>query len=82
MTGSKAGRRGNGEGSVCQDGRGLWRAVITLGRGRRKYLSGKTRTEVTRKLRESQRAAERGVDLTAERLSVGAWCDRWLASKR
>ena len=34
------GKRGNGEGSIYQDNRGLWRASVTLEHGKRKYLLG------------------------------------------
>ena len=33
-------KRGNNEGSIYLDGRGFYRAAITLDNGKRKYLSG------------------------------------------
>ena len=52
------GRRQNGEGAVYKTGDGRWRAAVVLPDGRRKYLSGRTREDVSRRLRQVQRAAE------------------------
>lgn len=52
-------RRGPGEGAVYQRPDGTWCAVLDLGfigaNRRRKWVYGKTRKEVTEKLRELQR---------------------------
>jgi integrase len=49
-----------------------------LDSGKRKSLYGRTRSEVQTKLREAQRQQEKGVDLSARRMTVAAWLDHWL----
>jgi integrase len=71
-------RRGNGEGSIYLDGRGLYRAAISLDGGKRKYLSGRTRQEVARKLAATQVHAERGLPFTPENLTVAVYMGQWL----
>jgi integrase len=73
------GRRGNREGSVYQRPDGRWCAIVTLETGKRKSLYGRTRADALAKLREAQRRQEQGVDLSAPRMTVGAWLDHWLA---
>ncbi len=46
------GRRSNGEGSLSKRKDGRWQAAYTID-GKRKYLYGKTRKEVAKKLREA-----------------------------
>ena len=46
-------RRGNGEGSVHQLADGSWRAAVMIS-GRRRYLRGKTRAIVQRRLQEAR----------------------------
>src|SRR3712207_3271334 len=46
------GKRSNGEGSVVKRKDGRWCAAFTMS-GKRKYLYGKTRKEVARKMREA-----------------------------
>jgi integrase len=75
-------RRENGEGCIYQLADGGWRGYISLNGGRRKWLCARTKADVRKKLREAQRAVERGVDLTSADLTVGAWCVRWLSGKR
>jgi hypothetical protein len=74
-------RRDKGQGSIFPWGDGRWRGYLTLEDGQRKYVTGRTRTEVQKKLREAERSAERGVDLLAERITVAAWCERWLSTR-
>jgi integrase len=74
-------RRGHGEGSIYQaksDGR--WVAALILPNGKRKYLYGKTRKEATDKLKSAQRAVDDGADLSAERLTVAQFLDKWLTA--
>lgn len=73
-------RRGNGEGSIYQDGRGLWRAIVTLEGGRRKYLSGRTRAEVAKKLASALRDVHHGLPLPGERLTLETYLADWLAN--
>src|SRR6266851_3248571 len=71
-------KRGNGEGSIYQDSRGLYRAAVTLENGKRKYLSGKTRSEVAKKLNTALERKEQGQPFVRENVTVGAWLDHWL----
>lgn len=79
-----AGKRGNGEGAIYQDGSGRWRAVVDLGwqggRRRRKYLSGRSRADVASQLRAALQARDAGLDLISEGRvpTVEAWLDYWL----
>ncbi len=74
-------RRDKGDGSIFPWGDGRWRGYLTLEDGQRKYVTGRTRNEVQKKLREAERSVERGVDLLAERMTVTAWCERWLSAR-
>src|SRR5689334_23017461 len=71
-------KRGNGEGSIYQDSRGLWRASITLENGRRRHLSRRTRQEVAKKLAAALQAREQGTIITAPRQTVAQFFARWL----
>jgi integrase len=65
-------RRGNGEGSVHQLADGSWRAALVVA-GRRRYMRGKTRAAVQRKLE----AAKRGGVASSMRLDrfLVIWLD-------
>ena len=77
------GRRPAGDGSVYWTSDGRWRAVVDLGWGeggrQRKYVSGSTQAQALERLRQAQRDAEGGV-VADDRLMVGAFLDRWVAS--
>lgn len=72
-------KRGNGEGTVYQTAAGLWRASVTLDSGKRRYLSGRTRQEVARKLAAAIQARDTGTIVTAPRQTVAQFFARWLA---
>src|SRR5262245_32283838 len=78
------GRRGAGEGSIYQRmSDGLWVCTLVVGydengRRRRRVLYGATRREVAEKLSQLQNAARSGPVPKPERVSVGAFLDRWL----
>jgi integrase len=72
------GKRGNGEGSIYQDARGLWRATVSVDGGKRKYLSGKTRNDVAKKLSAALEAHNDGLPLPGARLTVGKFLEDWL----
>ncbi len=71
-------RRGKGEGSIDQRSDGRWRAYVTLPDGKRKYLYGKTRQEVVRKLSAAKRDLERMHTLPDERTTVEDFLKIWL----
>jgi len=74
----RAGKRGNGEGSVYQRaGDGRWVAMIDLGYGegrrRRRYFYGRTRAEAARKLRAALDARDTGQLIAAGSCTVTEW---------
>lgn len=77
------GRRPAGDGSVYRTSDGRWRAVVDLGWGeggrQRKYVSGATQAQALERLRRAQRDAEGGV-VADDRITVGAFLDRWVTS--
>jgi integrase len=83
--GSRARRRGRGEGSIYKDeGKGRWYAAVSIGYGpdgktwRRQKISGRTRAEVAAKLRELQAEQDSGAQPTPG-YTVQRAVDDWLA---
>ncbi len=79
-------RRGHGEGSIYQrKDNGLWCTAIDLGwvdgKRKRKYIYGKTRKEVSEKLKVVLRDQQRGVPIAAERQTVAHFLNTWLATE-
>lgn len=79
----RAGKRGNGEGSVYQRaGDGRWVAMIDLGYGegrrRRRYFYGRTRAEVARKLRAALDARDTGQLIAAGSYTVAEWFETYM----
>jgi integrase len=79
-------RRGAGEGSIVKRADGRWMAQVDLGwangRRQRKFLYGKTRQDVARKLSVALRAHQEGMPMSNERVTVEAFLKDWLASSR
>src|SRR5574341_148125 len=76
-------RRGNSEGSVFKRASdGKWVAALTTGwvRGKRQRRTAiaATRAAAVKKLAELQKAAEQGLGLDAERVTVAEVLDKWL----
>src|SRR5687768_7265025 len=66
-------KRGKGEGTIYQRADGRWEASVTLpgsGRRRRRSFYAKTRAEVARKLRDTQRALDENQTLPPENLTL------------
>src|SRR5438105_13661015 len=75
----RAGKRGNGEGSVYFDERmKLWRATVQLGGGKRRYFSGKTRQEVAQKLIVAAREIQQGQVPANQRLTLAQYLVQWM----
>jgi hypothetical protein len=77
-------RRGRGEDSVYLDG-DRWRGAASLGYGAdgrriRKKVSGATKGEVLRKLRDLRAELNKGSPVPDDRLTVAAFLDRWLTA--
>ena len=64
-------RRGNGEGSVYRRGDGRIIGEYVDAYGRRRYVSGKTKTEVKAKLRRLLADRDEGIAYDSENLTVG-----------
>ena len=79
-------RRGHGEGTLYQRPDGKWCAQLDLGwrEGRRvrRSLYGATRREVVEKLAAARRAVDAGLQPTTDRLTVAAYLEDWLESRR
>lgn len=75
-------KRGIKEGSVYKRADGLWVGAVTLdpvdGKRRRKTVYGKTQAEAIAKLRKVQQDIDKGLPVGDDRLTVGAFLDRWL----
>jgi hypothetical protein len=70
-------RRDKGEGSIYRRKEGRWVGQYEVN-GKRRYLSGKTRTEVARKLTRAIAERDAGLVFDAEGLTVGEYLTRWL----
>ncbi len=77
-------RRGHGEGSIYRRPDGRWTATIDLGwqggRRRRKFLYGKTRAEVAKKLAVALKAYREGQVFGDERTTVEQFSARGFAA--
>ena len=71
-------RRGNGEGSVYRRGDGRVVGEWVDANGKRRYISGKTKTAVQRRLRELLADRDKGIAYDSENLTVGDYLDKWL----
>src|SRR5690242_11904477 len=71
-------KRGNNEGTIVQRGDDRWMAAATLPNGSRKWLYGKTRADVQRKLTLTLRDVQQGLPVRSGRLTVAQYLDRWL----
>ena len=74
-------RRGKGEGSLYRRKDGRWVGQYEVN-GKRKYVSGKTRAEVTKKLTKAIAERDAGLVFDSEGLSVGEYFTRWLDAVR
>jgi integrase len=75
--------RGNGDGDVWprknNEGKVIsYRGAYAGPDGRRRYVSGKTKEEARKALREARSGADQGLVFDAGRLTVGNYLDRWL----
>jgi integrase len=70
-------KRGAGEGTVVHRSDGRWAAAVTLPSGKRKWLYGKTRADVSRKLTEAVHATQQGRQLDSNQ-TFGAFLHWYL----
>ncbi|CAA9570870.1 MAG: hypothetical protein AVDCRST_MAG33-2515 [uncultured Thermomicrobiales bacterium] len=77
------GRRGHNEGSIYQTKAGVWRGAVSLGykpdgTPRRKYVSGRTRAEVNRKVTRLLSDDQRGIPVATDVPTVARFLTSWL----
>ncbi len=75
--------RGHNEGSVYQTKDGSWRGAVSLGYGpdgktRRKYVSGRTRAEVNRKVTRLLSSDQQGIPIVTDVPTVARFLTSWL----
>ncbi len=75
--------RGHNEGSVYQTKDGDWRGAVSLGYGadgkpRRKYVSGRTRAEVNRKVTRLLSSDQQGIPIATDVPTVARFLTSWL----
>lgn len=75
-------RRAKGEGSIYQDGRGIWRGAVTMPDGRRRYLSGKSRQDVATKVQDLAVGVRKGLAPQDGNTLLGPYLEAWVESKR
>lgn len=73
-------RRDPGEGAIFQRGDGRWVARLRLPDGTRRYFYGPTKETVRTRLKVAQRAVDDGKPVPNERVTLGDYLDRWLAT--
>lgn len=77
-------RRSNGEGTIYKNSDGIWTAVVTIGRNEetgkiiRKYVYGKTKTEVQNKKAALLEKEQQFTYIDADKTSISQWLDTWL----
>jgi integrase len=77
-------RRGRGEDSIYRDG-DRWRGAASIGYGSdgrrvRKKVSGATKAEVLRKLRDLRVDLDAGLPIPDDRLTLGVFLEMWVAT--
>jgi len=71
-------RRAHGEGSIRQRAGGRWEARYVAADGRMRSIYGRTKAEVTTRLRDALRDAELGVLPVSQELTTGQYLRWWL----
>jgi hypothetical protein len=74
-------RRGKGEGSIYRRKDGRWVGQYEVN-GKRRYVSGKIRAEVVKKLTKAIAERDAGLVFDAEGLTVREYLTRWLDTVR
>ena len=74
-------KNGNGEGSIYKDKNGRWRGAITLycenGTPKRKYVSGRTKREVSEKFKSLMSDIKYGGYTEPTKLTLYEWLSTW-----
>jgi integrase len=75
-------KRGNGEGSIYRrkDGRWVGQYLVYTSKGPKyRYIYGRTRSEVSKKLTKAMADRDGGLVFDAGNLTIGEYLERWLA---
>jgi len=73
-------RRGAGEGTVRQRPSGRWEARYVSADGGRRSVYGKTKREVTNRLREALQDAAHGLRPVSQQITTASYLDEWVSS--
>jgi hypothetical protein len=71
-------RRGHGEGTIVQRDDGRWVAAVSLPNGKRQWIYGRTRKDVSDRMTAVLRELQRGVLPAPARLTVADVLNQWL----
>jgi integrase len=72
-------KRANGEGAISHRKDGRIEVKYTLPNGKRASVYGRTRADALKKKDEALKKARKGIDLRAERQSLGTYLNAWFA---
>lgn len=75
-------RRAQGDGSIYERADGRWCAQVPVAFGERRFLYGRTRAEVKRKLDDTMKLVDAGLPLPPQRETVGSFLTAWLDGQR
>jgi integrase len=71
-------KNANGEGTIVRRSDGRWTAAATLPNGKRKWLYGKTRTDVAQRLARIRGDRDKGLVIPGEKQTVAVYLRSWL----
>ncbi len=75
-------RRTKGDGSVYCRKDGRYVGEYTDANGKRRYVSGKSKTDVKAKIKTKLKEKDEGVAYDAANLTFGAYLDQWLSTTK
>jgi integrase len=71
-------KNANGEGTIVRRSDGRWTAAATLPNGKRKWLYGKSRTDVAQRLARIRGDRDKGLVIPGEKQTVAVYLRSWL----
>ena len=76
-------KRTNGEGTIYQDKKGLWRGELTIGydsdgKRQKKSFSSKDREALLKKMNDEKFNLNRNITTVKNEYTVAEWVDFWL----